>query len=96
MKSTLQRHIKEGVLSAERDVAGNPVVDVSELQRVYGTVAVATGATVAQNDGMQQLDAPPSDSMQRFDAPLNDTMRQSDIPQGGTEIAVLRVKLEAA
>lgn len=37
-RSTIQRHIKEGKLSAGRDAAGNPVIDTSELLRVYGAL----------------------------------------------------------
>lgn len=33
---TLQKHIKNGKLSATKDAAGKPQVDVSELMRVYG------------------------------------------------------------
>jgi hypothetical protein len=57
-RSTLQRHIKDGTLSVEKDGAGNPVVDVSELQRVYGNFDVATDATLAQNTAMRHIDAP--------------------------------------
>ena len=95
-RSTLQRHIKDGVLSAERDAAGNPVVDVSELQRVYGTVKVATGTTVTQNDSMQQFEAPLSDAVRQSEAPPSDAVRQLEALQNDPETAVLRVKLEAA
>jgi hypothetical protein len=35
---TLWRHINSGKLSAERDRDGNPLVDTSELLRVYGEI----------------------------------------------------------
>lgn len=35
---TLWRHINTGKLSAERDRDGNPLVDTSELLRVYGEI----------------------------------------------------------
>lgn len=35
---TLWRHINTGKLSAERDRDGNPLVDTSELIRVYGEI----------------------------------------------------------
>ncbi|MEL4363694.1 hypothetical protein [Shewanella algae] len=35
---TLWRHINSGKLSAERDRDGNPLVDTSELIRVYGEI----------------------------------------------------------
>ena len=46
-RSTIQRNIKKGVLSAEKDATGRTVIDVSELQRVFGNLdmdAVASGA----------------------------------------------------
>lgn len=65
-RATLQRHIKDGTLTVERDATNNSVIDVSELQRVYGTVHVATdeatGATVPQKRQVQQFDAPHYDS----------------------------------
>jgi hypothetical protein len=35
---TIHRHIDNGKLTKEIDGAGNPVVDVAELERVYGTL----------------------------------------------------------
>lgn len=35
-RSTLHRHIKTGKLSKEFDELGNPIIDMSELERVYG------------------------------------------------------------
>lgn len=37
-RSTIQRHIKEGKLSVGKGESGNPVIDVSELIRVYGAI----------------------------------------------------------
>ena len=37
---TLWRHINTGKLSAERDHDGNPLVDTSELLRVYGELKI--------------------------------------------------------
>lgn len=61
-RSTLQRHIKDGTLSVEKDGTGNPVIDVAELQRVYGHVEIATDATPTQMRQMQQSDAPQNNS----------------------------------
>lgn len=53
---TLWRHIKSGKLSAERDRDGNPLVDTSELLRVYGEMkATATPKTKIK----QQLETLP-------------------------------------
>src|SRR5512147_2912499 len=35
-RSTLHRHIRTGKLSREFDELGNPIIDMSELERVYG------------------------------------------------------------
>lgn len=64
-RSTLQRHIKDGTLSVEKDGTGNPVIDVSELQRVYGRVEVETDATAPQNATRRQPDAPRNDTDNR-------------------------------
>lgn len=40
-RSTIHRHIKGGKLSKEQDRSGNPVIDVSELERVYGPLQIA-------------------------------------------------------
>lgn len=37
-RSTIERHIADGVLSAEKNESGRAFIDVSELQRVYGEV----------------------------------------------------------
>lgn len=61
-RSTLQRHIKDGTLSKEEDGTGNPVIDVAELQRVYGSFDIATDATPPQMRHVRQSDAPQNDS----------------------------------
>jgi hypothetical protein len=35
-RSTLHRHIRTGKLSREFDELGNPIIDMSELERAYG------------------------------------------------------------
>ena len=37
-RTTVQRHIDKGKLSSEKDATGKTVIDVSELQRVYGNL----------------------------------------------------------
>jgi uncharacterized protein (UPF0276 family) len=39
-RTTIWRHIKSGKLSASKDFDDNPVVDTSELMRVYGGFAI--------------------------------------------------------
>jgi hypothetical protein len=38
-RSTIHRHIKTGILSKTLDDSGSPVIDTSELQRVYGSLS---------------------------------------------------------
>jgi len=54
-RSTLHRHILKGTLSKEKDGMGKPVVDVAELERVYGSLKVDR----VQSDAMPQP-APPN------------------------------------
>lgn len=78
-RSTLQRHIKDGTLSVEKDGADSPVIDVSELQRVYGHVELATDATAPQNGATRQVDAPPTIvKMQVLEVKLQAAERERD------------------
>jgi DNA-directed RNA polymerase specialized sigma54-like protein len=78
-RSTLQRHIKDGTLSVERDGTENPVIDVSELQRVYGHVDFAIDATAPQNGAVRQVDAPSATvKMQLLEAKLQAVERERD------------------
>src|SRR5512132_3714927 len=42
---TIHRHIEKGLLAKEIDQTGNPVIDLSELERVYGSLRSDTPAT---------------------------------------------------
>jgi hypothetical protein len=42
---TIHRHIEKGLLAKEIDQTGNPVIDLSELERVYGSLRYDTAAT---------------------------------------------------
>src|SRR5512132_3342339 len=42
---TIHRHIEKGVLAKEIDQTGNPVIDISELEREYGSLRSDTAAT---------------------------------------------------
>jgi hypothetical protein len=53
-RATIQRHIKNGKLSVGKDAAGNPVIDTSELVRVYGVIQVT--------------DTPPTESTSQLEA----------------------------
>ncbi len=44
-RRTLQRHIKQGKLSCEIDSSGHKLIDISELQRVYGEIKEPTAPT---------------------------------------------------
>lgn len=57
-RSTIQRHMKEGKLSAGKDAAGNPVIDTSELLRVYGALQADEAD---RTEPVKQSDAPEAD-----------------------------------
>lgn len=54
-RTTIWRHIKQGKVSIERDRDGNPLVDTSELIRVYGELKPA--ATPINKKNQQQATA---------------------------------------
>lgn len=54
-RSTLHRHISNGTLSKESDGQGKPVVDVAELERVYGPLLQAD---MKQADGLRHSATP--------------------------------------
>ena len=54
-RTTIHRHIKKGKLSKGTDEEGNPVIDTSELERVYGSLNMpATEAETLQKEVKQQ------------------------------------------
>ena len=54
-RTTIQRHIKSGKLSATQDLDGNPAVDVAELSRVYGNLpGHAAPVQQSQSSTLQQ------------------------------------------
>jgi hypothetical protein len=61
-RSTLHRHIKSGKLSKEFDNESNPVLDTSELARVYPSFKVAVAkqqaSVVSQSNSKQQAAIP--------------------------------------
>lgn len=81
-RSTLHRHIKAGKLSKHFDQDNNPVLDTSELSRVYPSFKIPgakqQATTVLRNSGMQQVAIPQK--------PENATV----------EIALLKLKLQYA
>lgn len=58
-RSTLHRHIQQGKLSKEKDAQGNPVVDIAELERVYGPLS---HGNMKQTEAMRQPATPENDS----------------------------------
>lgn len=59
-RNTLHRHIKKGKISKEIDGQGNPVVSISELERVYGTLTRGDSNDTAPK---LQHDTPNNDSV---------------------------------
>lgn len=58
-RSTLYRHIKRGKVSSDEDGQGNTVIDISELQRVYGKLNVAaTDLDTEHNEALHQPASP--------------------------------------
>ena len=58
-RKTLYRHAKKGKLTVGKDSNGNPVIDVAELERVYGPLNLnATPATVGKIGAVPQNDTP--------------------------------------
>ena len=85
-RTTIQGHVKKGLLSIDVDSTGRKLIDVSELQRVYGKVNFdATGNAVNQNVVSQQINTPNNAGLvQENTAILN------------REIELLRQQLEEA
>jgi len=81
-RSTLHRHIKSGKLSKHLDNDNNPVLDTSELSRVYQSfkipVAKQQVATMSQSNRLQQLTTP------------------IEMKDAAMEIELLKLKLEHA
>lgn len=61
-RSTIHRHIGNGKLSKEMDGQGRPVIDVAELERVYGPLQKAD---MPQTGAMRQSATPERDSADR-------------------------------
>lgn len=61
-RSTIHRHLDKGKLSKETDGQGRPVIDVAELERVYGTLQQAD---MAQTGAVLQSATPEWDRADR-------------------------------
>lgn len=59
-RRTLYNHINQGKVTASRDGKNNPVIDVSELIRVYGNVSLPVKKipTVSQRKNTQENSTP--------------------------------------
>jgi len=75
-RRTLYNHINQGKVTASRDEKNNPVIDVSELIRVYGNVnlPVKKFPTVSQRENIQKNFTP--DALETLRAELAD-LRQA-------------------
>lgn len=75
-RRTLYNHINQGKVTASRDEKNNPVIDVSELIRVYGNVnlPVKKIPTVLQRENIHKNFTP--DALERVRAELED-LRQA-------------------
>ena len=88
-KSTLQRSVKAGRVSATRDDAGQWRIDPAELARVWPAAAVA----LVRRDAVD--DAPDDAAVTRSDVP-DDAMRRGEPVQLDIEIEALRARLADA
>ena len=87
-RSTLHRHLKEGKISKETDVDGQPVIDTAELVRVYGPLqgqdSSATGsivqrATPIQDSPLQaKIEAMMEAQIDQLRADLEDARKERD------------------
>lgn len=58
-RNTLYAHIRSGKISCEKDKSGNKSIDISELQRVYGSIEHRRTLKSRPSSGsIQQLDTP--------------------------------------
>jgi hypothetical protein len=62
---TIHRHIDKGKLTKEIDGTGNPVLDLAELERVYG--------------GLKQPDMLPNVSVQQSETPHQNSLLQREL-----------------
>ncbi|SKC20875.1 hypothetical protein [Dyadobacter psychrophilus] len=81
-RSTLHRHIKSGKLSKHLDDDNNPLLDTSELSRIYQSfkvhVALPQVGVISQSNSMQQAATP------------------NKIRNAAAEIELLKLKLQHA
>ena len=55
-RTTIQSHIKKGLISVEYDLTGKKLIDAAELQRVYGKLDYTTaGNTVNRSEVLHQV-----------------------------------------
>lgn len=90
-RSTIQRHIKAGRLSVQADPDGNPIIDTSELTRVYQTLQVGGAA----ESTMRQHETPPSDTLLQAEI---DALRQErdDLAKAAEAAEIDRLKADLA
>jgi hypothetical protein len=66
-RSTIYKDIEEGKLSAEQDGKGHRVIDVSELERVYGELSAPDNGETSDNVRAGQIR---TDEKDKSDSPL--------------------------
>ena len=66
-RSTIYKDIEEGKLSAEQDGKGHRVIDVSELERVYGELSAPNNGETSDNVRGGQIR---TDEKDKSDSPL--------------------------
>jgi hypothetical protein len=76
---TIQKHIKSGKLSVSRDAAGNPQIDVAELIRVYGQLAIpATPKNVVEQQETTPSESPMQQVVEALREQLNAALEREN------------------
>lgn len=84
-RSTLNRHLKDGLISKHKDNSGRPYVDTSELLRFYGELSQAD-RTNSRNAGQHGTD--------HFSLPVSDLERRVYAAEAASDLE--RVRRESA
>ncbi len=86
-RSTINRHLKEGKISKHHDNLGKPYVEVSELQRFYGSLSRSDSSAKDSTDqrGTFQVKATVLDLQRKLDAAENALVTEKAMRQRAEE-----------
>lgn len=89
---TIHRHIDKGKLTKELDGTGSPVLDVAELERVYGTLKLPS---MSQSVSQIQREMENNDNLLQRELEILREERERERNQFITQIDDLRHRLDA-